>query len=235
MSPRLLLALLLLALSAPLGAAPPTPPPAPAATPVTAAVAPAPTLEQAAAGIEKRYAEGGDFKARFTQETRQASVKDLVLKKKGQVFFKRPGLMRWDYTEPDQVYYISDGQTLWNYIPESALVYKMPVKGSRLTYALQFLFGTGKMATEFGLGACPPMEGLSCLKLSPKKADHAFKEIRLYHDQAFAIAATALVDPEGGESLLRFVSPTFGPLDGAGFRFTPPADARVEDLGQESK
>jgi outer membrane lipoprotein carrier protein len=186
--------------------------------------------QQAAAGIEARYAKGGDFKARFTQESRQASVKDLVLRKKGQVFFKKPGLMRWDYQEPDQVYYISDGAILWNYIPESALVYKMSVQGSRLSYALQFLFGTGRMADEFGLEACPAMEGAACLRLKPRKADHAFKELRLYYDKDFNIGATALVDPEGGESLVRFLEPAFAPLDPAGFRFTPPASARVEDL-----
>jgi outer membrane lipoprotein-sorting protein len=87
------------------------------------------------------------------------------------------------------------------------------------------------MATEFGLAACPPLEGNGCLRLSPKKSEHAFRELRLYYDQTFGMVATALVDPEGGESLVRFVSPTFGPLDPAGFRFTPPADARVEDLG----
>lgn len=196
-----------------------------------AAAAADPVVMQTALSVERFYAAKGDFQAKFVQETRQASMPDFVMKKSGQVFFKKPGLMRWDYQEPDKLFYISDGEILWNYIPESSLAYRLEIKGSNLAYALQFLRGEGSLAKEFGLAACERFEDLACLKLLPKTGAQEFKELRLYFKPDFEIQTTILVDPLGNESQTRFLSQRYGTLDPAGFRFQPPKGVRIERLG----
>jgi hypothetical protein len=47
--------------------------------------------------------------------------------------------MRWDYTQPDKVYYVSDGDILWSYeVATDGVVYKMGVRDSELYDSLKF-------------------------------------------------------------------------------------------------
>lgn len=84
----------LLALSAPLGAA-------------------EPTVDQLLGGIEKRYS-GSGFTARFFQEStlKAMGVTDTA---SGDLYVKYPGQMRWEYTRPDPLLFVSDGETVWIY------------------------------------------------------------------------------------------------------------------------
>lgn len=184
-----------------------------------------------ASGIQGFYKERQDFAAEFTQEIERPNLPDRPLKKRGRVFFKKPGLMRWDYLEPDKVYYISDGEVLWNYIPESALAYKLLVKDSELFYALRFLYGEGDLVGDFHVSAGATEGGLSRLVLKPRGDEQTFKEVHLLADPAtFEIKETIVIDPAGNESRIRFTKLSYSPLKTKDFRFKAPKGVRVEDL-----
>lgn len=190
-------------------------------------------VAQASAGIQKYYETRSDFAAEFSQEIARPNLPDHPLKKRGRVFFKKPGLMRWDYLEPDNVFYISDGKILWNYIPESALVYKLVVQDSELFFALRFLFGEGNLAEDFNLEAGEPEAGLSRLILKPRSGEQNFKTVELLFDPVtFEIKHTIVVDPADNRSRITFEKLSYSPLDPAGFNFTPPKGVRVEDLSR---
>jgi len=139
--------------------------------------------------------------------------------------------MRWDYLEPDRVYYISDGEVLWNYIPESALAYKLLVNDSELFYALRFLYGEGDLAADFHISQGEPGEGLARLVLSPRGDEQSFKEVHLLADPGtFEIRETVIIDPADNESRIRFTKLSYAPLETQDFRFAPPKGVRVEDL-----
>jgi outer membrane lipoprotein carrier protein len=195
------------------------------------ALAPAGDPGPLAAGVQAFYMEKADFAAEFTQEIERPNLPDRPLKKRGRVFFKKPGLMRWDYLEPDKVYYISDGEVLWNYIPESALAYKLLVKDSELFYALRFLYGEGDLETDFHVSAGEPEDGLSRLILKPRKDEQTFKEVHLLADpQTHEIKGTIVIDPAGNASRIRFTKLSYSPLKTKDFRFKAPKGVRVEDL-----
>lgn len=63
-------------------------------------------------GIQKKYASINDLSSSFTQVTR---IKDLDEKiaSSGKVWFKKPGMMKWQYEEPWKDTIVSDGKKVW--------------------------------------------------------------------------------------------------------------------------
>jgi len=192
----------------------------------------APTLDQVVDGIQKRYQEVTDFKASFKQVVTRKHL-PRPRKNRGKVFFKRPGMMRWDYTSPEKVYYISDGDILWSYQPEDKIAYRMRVKESELYQALKFLFGQGDLRKEFNLSLGQSRGGLSQLELKPKVPQSNYKVLRLFVDSVtFDIKTTELVDPLDNVSRVTFDKVSTDTLNPKAFSFKPPAGVRVEDLAR---
>ena len=75
---------------------------------------PAMTQDPAAvvSGIRKKYASINDLVSPFTQVTR---IKDLdeKISSSGRVWFKKPGMMKWQYEEPWKDAIVSDGKKVW--------------------------------------------------------------------------------------------------------------------------
>ena len=139
--------------------------------------------------------------------------------------------MRWDYAQPDRIYYVSDGEVLWSYQPADKLVHKLRVKDSELYSALNFLFGQGDIRKEFNLAFGASRDGLVALTLTPKVSQSNYKTLTLHLDPAtWEIRTTELVDPLDNVSTVSFVDPSYDVLKISGFKFTPPKGVRVEDL-----
>ena len=189
-----------------------------------------PTLDQVVDGLQTRYETVGDFKATFKQVVKRKHL-PRPLKKQGTVYFKKPGMMRWDYTQPDRVYYVSDGDLLWSYQPADKLVYKLRVKDSELYSALNFLFGQGNLREQFRIEHAGVSGGLVGLKLTPKVAQSNYKMLTLHVDPVtWEIRSTERVDPLDNVSTITFIDPVYGELKVAGFKFKPPKGVRIEDL-----
>ena len=73
------------------------------------------SVDQILGGIEKAYS-GKGFSAAFDQE---ATIKAMQITDtaEGQLFVRRPGKMRWEYTTPEPQIIITDGANLWVYRP----------------------------------------------------------------------------------------------------------------------
>ena len=105
-------------------------------------------LPAVVARVQSRYDQAKDFQAHFTQ-TYSRSVVGRVSVSAGQVHFKKPGRMRWDYDKPEARMFLSNGQFLWLYEPEEKQAFKQDLKTSQLPGALAFLMGRGRIADEF--------------------------------------------------------------------------------------
>jgi outer membrane lipoprotein carrier protein len=72
-------------------------------------------IDQILDGIEAAYS-GKGFSAAFDQE---ATIKAMQITDtaRGELFVRRPGKMRWEYTAPEPQIIISDGASLWVYRP----------------------------------------------------------------------------------------------------------------------
>lgn len=188
------------------------------------------TLERTIGAIEAFYARIEDFKADFQQEVRRAHIAK-PLKKSGYVYFSKPGKMRWDYTQPDKVYYVSDGEILWSYEVATRQAIKMGIKDSDLYDSLKFLFGHGDLRANFDAKVGPAKDGLQSLVLTPKTGQQNYKTLTLWVKlETGEVGRTELVDPLDNVSTITFSGASYDKLKPEGFKFKPPRNASIQDL-----
>jgi outer membrane lipoprotein-sorting protein len=100
-------------------------------------------LKKILSQVQTQYDRIQDFSGRFTQVFHHR-----VLKRKdtseGNVKFKKPGFMRWNYSKPSNKAFIVDGKSLWIYQPDDKLaMVDRCFKQDTLTASLSFLWGGG--------------------------------------------------------------------------------------------
>lgn len=184
------------------------------------------------ARVQAFYERSPNYKASFRQVVTTRSPR-RAFTRKGVVYFKRPGMMRWDYRVPDEVYYVSDGEVLWSYDVEEAVAYRLSVRNSKLFHSLKFLTGTGKLDEDFVTRAEAPLaSGLVPVVLLPKGSERSFKSVTLFVDpKTGETLETEVIDPLGNASHLWFESPSYEPLPADRFTFRPPEGVRVQEVG----
>lgn len=188
------------------------------------------TLDKAIGALEGFYAKIEDFKADFQQEVKRAHIA-RPLKKSGYVYFSKPGKMRWDYTQPDKVYYVSDGDILWSYEVTTRQAIKMGVKDSELYDSLKFLFGQGDLRASFHIALGAAKDGLQALVLTPKSGQQNYKTLTLWVKlDSGEVGKTELVDPLDNVSTITFSGASYAKLKPEGFQFKPPKGATIQDL-----
>jgi outer membrane lipoprotein carrier protein len=208
--------------------------------PAPAAAGPRLAVKAVVAEVQKRYDGAADFRARFTQTLTSAAM-GRKTNSAGEVMFKKPGRMRWDYEKPDKSSYVTDGGVLWLYEPEDKQAFKQDLKGSQLPAALSFLTGKGKLATEFDITfAGKTAYGTPAdyvLSLSPKTAQATVKSILFIVDpRTFDVRESVITDAQGNTNDLLFSDIRVNTrLPEATFHFTPPAGTRVIDTGKLGK
>jgi outer membrane lipoprotein carrier protein len=186
--------------------------------------------------IESFYAEKEDIRATFTQEVRKPGRR-RVIRKTGKVFFKRPGMMRWDYRKPEAVHYISDGSVLWSYQPEDSLVTRLNVQHSELYHQSRYLFGQGQLSNDFTLSLRSSKDTTDAgLLMTPKRKSRHFKSLTLWvNPQTGEIRSTELVDPYDNVSRVIFEKLQYKVLDRSVFEFSPPQGVQIRDLSKAKR
>lgn len=183
-------------------------------------------------GIQKRYENLVDFRARFVQESRLQAASGARTAK-GEVFFQKPGRMRWRYESPDpQDILIRDGK-FWQYVPADNQVVIQRMDTSRVEYA--FLTGLGELTSQFDIRWARPRRRpgspLDYLALTPKDKEATFAEVLIGVDDKQRILVTEVTDFLGNVTVLRFE----GLEDNVGvgkerFQWENPAGADVIDM-----
>lgn len=152
--------------------------------------------------IQKKYEEIGDFHADFTQE---AMVKALnkVQKADGEVWFKKPGKMRWNYYEPFKDEIVSDGRTLWFYNAQEKQVIESPLdQVSETETTSTLLSGLGKIKELFKASFSGSKEfeadGNYLIDLKPKDEGEDYNKVTISVDKGTMMVNTLyLYDPFG--------------------------------------
>jgi outer membrane lipoprotein carrier protein len=221
----------------------------PAATPKPQAVALAAAAPGAAgaldvravtAEVQRRYDAAADFRARFSQTLTSAALGRKTISS-GEVAFKKPGRMRWDYEKPDKSSYVTDGGVLWLYEPDDGQAFKQELKSSQLPAALAFLTGKGKLANEFDIAFAPKspygMSGEYVLALSPKAPQPQVKSILFIVDpRTFDVRESVITDAQGNVNDVVFADIKVNTrVPEAMFHFSPPAGTRVIDTAKLGK
>ncbi len=182
--------------------------------------------------VQRRYDAVRDLRARFVQRTTSValgSAEAAAMEAGGEVFFAKPGRMRWSYETPEPSLVVSDGKTLWIYDPQVEEAQQFPVGPEFLSgAALQFLLGDGQLVDEFEIVARDCDAARVRLLLTPRK-DSSYERLELRADRETGeIRSTVVIDLLGNrtevelEELQSNVDPS-----AERFQFEPPPGTRV--------
>lgn len=185
--------------------------------------------------VAAKYAGIKTLSATFRQEVPLQNV-GVVRKASGQVYFRRPLRMRWDYRAPGEQIFLADGRHFYFRPPESPRVYRRKIDAAAVggRIPLLLLFGEGDITEYFRVEEAVPLkEGLgTALRLVPK-GDGApdVKRVDLVVDDSdLAIRQIHLYDRLGGSNHLFLDDIVIDPsLPEDLFRFRNPAGLEVVD------
>ena len=195
----------------------------------------APKVADVIRKLQARYDATKDFTADFTQ-TVEAVTLGKPLQSTGQVYFKRPGRMRWEFLEPEKQTIVADGTLLWVYQPEHHQVLKTPFRAAfQSATPISFLLGVGQLKNDFDATLLSSGPDVVRLKLVPKR-EHEIGVLVLDVDpQTYDILAAEVTDPLGNVTRLSFsnLRRDVG-LDDSPFTFTIPPGTDVVEPPQSS-
>lgn len=176
--------------------------------------------------LQARYDEVTTLAADFTQETKTRAA---VRRSSGRVFFKKPGKMRWNYTEPYEDTIISDGRTIWVDQPDLGQVIERDAEDGGPSVASDFLTGVGSIDRDFKVTLTDSTGPVYRLRLTPRTPQPGIKVLFIeVEKESFLVTATVVVDPMGAETRVELTDVKLNvPLADDLFTFHIPEGVRV--------
>jgi len=158
--------------------------------------------------VQSKYEKIEDFHSKFIQE---ATVKVLnkVQKARGEVWFKKPGKMRWNYYKPTKDQIVSDGSTIWLYNYDEKQVVKSLLEKVIDTHTTNtFLLGLGNLKEQFNAqfskSKSTDENGNYLIDLTPKKSDEQYDMVTIAVDRkTMFVKDIYLYDPYGNVTKVR--------------------------------
>lgn len=185
--------------------------------------------------VAAKYSGLTTLSARFRQEVPLQNV-GVVRKASGQVYFRRPLRMRWDYRAPGEQLFLADGRYFYFRPPDSSQVYRRKIDAGTIggRIPLLLLFGEGDITEFFRVEAVTPLQGgtETALRMVPKGdgAPDVRRVDLVVSDSDLAIRQVHLYDRLGGSNHLYLYDIVIDPsLPEDLFRFRKPPGTEVVD------
>src|SRR5512146_1304549 len=97
--------------------------------------------------VDAHYNHLRTLQANFTEIYRGSGISR---EESGTLWLKRPGKMRWNYQQPREKFFISNGKEAWFYVPGEQQARRTPMKKLEdLRSPLGYLLGKTKLRKEF--------------------------------------------------------------------------------------
>lgn len=179
--------------------------------------------------VEQSFSRVSSFKARFTEAT--VSVGGLSRRRRGTVYYARPGRMRWEFAAPDGQTIVSDGKLIYSYDPDLREVAEMPLGRALKSNVAAFLLGLQGLRASFdcSIPQAPAHDGLVHLRLVPKEGGEPVKVG--FNPRTYLPMSVAMRDALGDSTEVRFEGVQVNlALDPSLFVFDAPAGADVVRL-----
>ena len=153
--------------------------------------------------VEKRHAATRDFVARFEQSYRSGLLGRELLET-GVVSIKRPGRMRWEYREPEEKLFVSDGKNFYFYVPEDRQVIVQEQDEQR-SLAARLLSGQAGHLAEFEASRDEPSEdGVLRVRLVPREENAELEQAYIDVEPSGRVRTILIEDLQGNRSQFRF-------------------------------
>lgn len=138
--------------------------------------------------VQTFYDQTATLQASFEQ-TRYTRLYDRYDRASGNVVFKKPGKMRWDYAEPNAQVFVSDGKKLRIYQPpeqgeKRGQLIERALDQDQLPSAFSFLTGEGDLEKDFEVRLLDhddaKFQGGHVLQLIPRKPTPNYEQLVFY-------------------------------------------------------
>lgn len=183
-------------------------------------------VHQIAQSLDRHYNQISTLQVSFTETYRGAGVNRI---ESGVLSLKKPGKMRWDYRQPREKLFLSDGKTAWFYVPGEQQVRRAPVKKlDDLRSPLRYLLGKTKLEKEFeGLSLAPDVKpidaGNTILRGVPKSMSDRIHQVLLEVTPGARLRRIVIEEADGSTTEFHFADEKTGlALSDSQFRFIPP-------------
>jgi len=190
-------------------------------------------LDRMINGLQSKYNKISTLSADFTQVHTSRDQRER--RESGRLLLKKPGRMKWDYTDPEEKHFISDGKWLYEYVVAEKSVTRSLIKETgdmRAPFA--FLLGQGNLRQEFRriefAKESPVKAGNKVLRLLPKHLQD-FDELLIEFDPtSFQLERLSIVEPDRDRSDFIFSNIKENvPAPSAEFTFKAPPGVEVRD------
>jgi outer membrane lipoprotein carrier protein len=187
---------------------------------------PSPSLDTTLRRLQERYDCSRSLQANFDETL--SSPGGMARTRKGTVYFRKVGRMRWEFAAPSEGTVVSDGHTVYDYEKDLNQVVELPVGKALKSSATAFLLGLGNIRRDFKV-SMPPVtssDGLVHVILTPKDGGDTM-ELGL-DPKNYDIVNFKLTNQVGGVTELKFSDIRINvALDDSLFGFTVPEGADI--------
>ena len=206
--------------------------PHPLLKPVPQAVAPVKDLNTLIDGVDKAFASMKDFQAKFIQISKNPVNQSQ--QDEGLLYLTKDKKMRVDYQKPEEKHFISNGKTLFTYVPANRQVTQDVVKDSMVEqFPIMFLLGRSGLRKEFKevrfLNVKPMFEGDQVLRLTPNRKSQDIERIEIeVNPRTNLIDRMTILNTDKSSTDFAFLDIEINRnIPASTFEFTPPQGIRV--------
>ncbi|MCS7026657.1 MAG: outer membrane lipoprotein chaperone LolA [Bryobacteraceae bacterium] len=184
--------------------------------------------------VESRYNSVRTLQVDYRQEYSFSAQPLAKRSESGVLFLQRPGKMRWEYREPAGKLFLSDGKTVYFYIPSSNRVERSRLKETEdLRAPLAFLLGRLDFDRDFRQFRVRPSGQDHWIEALPKSAKAAYRQVDFLLTPSFQISRLRIYGQDQSIMDYTFSNERLNPiLNPKLFVFEPPQGAEVVDLEQ---
>jgi outer membrane lipoprotein carrier protein len=112
--------------------------------------------------------------------------------------------MRWEYQDPEEKLFVSDGETFYFYVPEDQQVIVQEQNEQR-SLAARLLSGQGGLLEEFQASLDEPLEeGVLRVRLVPRRADAELQRAFVDVEPSGTVRSILIEDLQGNRTRFRF-------------------------------
>jgi outer membrane lipoprotein carrier protein len=190
-------------------------------------------IRQLARAVDEHYNHLRSLQSDFTEIYRGDGPERT---ESGTLWLKKPRKMRWEYRSPKEKLFVSDGQSVWFYLPAEKQLRKTEFrKLDDLRSPLAFLLGKTKLENELqGLSKVvdqtPLTTGNTLLRGVPQGMAGQANEVQLEITPADQIVRIVLLEPDGATTEFRFTGWKENvELSDSSFQFSPPPGVETID------
>jgi outer membrane lipoprotein carrier protein len=182
-------------------------------------------------GVEERYNHAQTLEVAFAETYTDRKHKHT---EKGELFLRKPGRMRWEYSMPAGKLFGSDGKFAYSYFPDENRFDKMSLKGSEdMRAPLAFLLGKLQFESDFRDFRAQADGPSTFITAIPKSDKLPYTEATFLIDPNFTIRWLNVKGQDGSQLEWAFSAEKLNPsIAETMFKFKPPLGVIYSDLSQ---